>query len=90
MTERLYHTDPTRTRFSGRVIERLAWQGRPAILLDRTALSLRLVAWSAVIVLAVAPESLTSASFQMSFAAVVALIAAWEAAAGWRRLAHRL
>ena len=56
-----------------------------AILLDRTALSLRLVAWSAVIVLAVAPESLTGASFQMSFAAVVALIAAWEAAAGWRR-----
>ena len=29
-----------------------------AILLDRTALSLRLVAWSAVIVLVVAPESL--------------------------------
>ena len=61
-----------------------------AIRLDRTALSLRLVAWSAVIVLAIAPESLTGASFQMSFAAVVALIAAWEAAAGWRRrLAER-
>ena len=59
-----------------------------AILLDRTALSLRLVAWSAVIVLTVAPESLTGASFQMSFAAVVALIAAWEAAAGWRRRLH--
>lgn len=59
-----------------------------AILLDRTALSLRLIAWSAVIVLAVAPESLTGASFQMSFAAVVALIAAWEAAAGWRRRLH--
>lgn len=59
-----------------------------AILLDRTALSLRLVAWSAVIVLAVAPESLTGASFQMSFAAVVALIAAWEAAASWRRRLH--
>lgn len=59
-----------------------------AILLDRTALSLRLVAWSAMIVLAVAPESLTGASFQMSFAAVVALIAAWEAAAGWRRRLH--
>ncbi len=59
-----------------------------AILLDRTALSLRLVAWSAVIVLAVAPESLTGASFQMSFAAVVALIAAWETAAGWRRRLH--
>lgn len=59
-----------------------------AILLDRTALSLRLIAWSAVIVLAIAPESLTGASFQMSFAAVVALIAAWEAAAGWRRRLH--
>ncbi|MFO1080724.1 MAG: ComEC/Rec2 family competence protein [Reyranellaceae bacterium] len=59
-----------------------------AVLLDRTALSLRLVAWSAVIVLLVAPESLTGASFQMSFAAVVALIAAWEAAAGWRRRLH--
>jgi ComEC/Rec2-related protein len=56
--------------------------------LDRTALSLRLVAWSAVIVLLAAPESLTGASFQMSFAAVVALIAAWEMAAGWRRRLH--
>lgn len=59
-----------------------------AILLDRTALSLRLVAWSAIIVLLVAPESLTGASFQMSFAAVVALIAGWESAAPWRRRLH--
>lgn len=59
-----------------------------AVLLDRTALSLRLVAWSAVIVLAAAPESLTGASFQMSFAAVIALIAAWESVAGWRRRLH--
>ena len=59
-----------------------------AVLLDRTALSLRLVAWSAVIVLAAAPESLTGASFQMSFAAVIGLIAAWEAGAGWRRRLH--
>ncbi len=59
-----------------------------AVLLDRTALSLRLVAWSAVIVLVIAPESLTGASFQMSFAAVIALIAAWEAVAGWRRRLH--
>ena len=59
-----------------------------AVLLDRTALSLRLVAWSAIIVLIAAPESLTGASFQMSFAAVIALIAAWEAAAGWRRRLH--
>lgn len=59
-----------------------------AILLDRTALSLRLVAWSAVVVLLAAPDSLTGASFQMSFAAVVALIAGWEAAGGWRRRLH--
>ena len=38
--------------------------------------------------LVAAPESLTGASFQMSFAAVIALIAAWEMAAGWRRRLH--
>src|SRR5260370_1089823 len=59
-----------------------------AVLLDRAALSVRLVAWSAIIVLIAAPESLTGASFQMSFAAVIALIAGWEAAAGWRRRLH--
>ena len=59
-----------------------------AVLLDRTALSLRLVAWSAIVVLIAAPESLTGASFQMSFSAVIALIAAWEMAAGWRRRLH--
>jgi competence protein ComEC len=59
-----------------------------AILLDRAALSLRLVAWSAVIVLVAAPEALTGASFQMSFAAVIALIAAWEMGSNWRRRLH--
>ena len=59
-----------------------------AILLDRTALSLRLIAWAAVLVLLIAPESLTGASFQMSFAAVIALIAAWEAARGCRTRLH--
>lgn len=59
-----------------------------AVLLDRTALSLRLVAWSAIVVLVAAPESLTGASFQMSFAAVIALIAAWETGASWRRRLH--
>ena len=34
------------------------------------------------------PSSLTGASFQMSFAAVIALIAAWEMGAGWRRRLH--
>lgn len=49
-----------------------------AVLLDRTAISLRLVAWAAIAVLLLAPESLLSASFQMSFAAVTALVAGYE------------
>ncbi len=60
-----------------------------AVLLDRTAVSMRLVAWAAVVVLAASPESLLGASFQMSFAAVVALVAVYEATrerwAAWRR-----
>jgi competence protein ComEC len=50
-----------------------------AVVIDRTAISMRLVAWAAFAVLVIAPESLLGPSFQMSFAAVVALIAAWEA-----------
>ncbi|MGF1591986.1 MAG: ComEC/Rec2 family competence protein [Kiloniellaceae bacterium] len=57
-----------------------------AVLLDRRALSLRLVAWAAAAILLIAPESLMSASFQMSFAAVTALIAAYE---GWQRRRDR-
>lgn len=49
-----------------------------AILLDRTGISMRSVAWAAVAVLLMQPESLLGASFQMSFAAVVALVAAFE------------
>ncbi len=37
MTERLYYTDSYCTSFSARVIERLTWDDRPAIVLDRTA-----------------------------------------------------
>jgi alanyl-tRNA synthetase len=37
MTERLYYTDSYRTRFSAHVVERLTWEGCPAIVLDRTA-----------------------------------------------------
>lgn len=67
-----------------------------AVLLDRPALTMRSVALAALVVLALAPESLTQAGFQMSFAATVALVAAYEAlrgrawwvrtrtAAGWR------
>ncbi len=53
-----------------------------AVLLDRIAISLRLVAWAATVILLISPESLLSASFQMSFAAVVALVALYED--GWR------
>ncbi|MDA0366960.1 MAG: ComEC/Rec2 family competence protein [Proteobacteria bacterium] len=52
-----------------------------AIVVDRRAVSMRLVAIAATIVLLTRPESLLGASFQMSFAAVIALIAAYEAAA---------
>lgn len=45
-----------------------------AIMLDRSPLSLRLVAFAALMVLLTAPESLITASFQMSFGAVAALI----------------
>lgn len=50
-----------------------------AILLDRPAIALRNVALSALIILVVFPESLLDVGFQMSFAAVVALVAAYEA-----------
>lgn len=49
-----------------------------AVMLDRRGLSMRAVAWAAIIILCVSPESLVSVSFQLSFAAVVALIAVYE------------
>jgi competence protein ComEC len=54
------------------------------VLVDRTALTMRLVCWAALVILLVLPESLVGASFQLSFAAVVALVAAWEAWQPWR------
>ncbi len=49
------------------------------VLFDRTAISMHLVAWAAGLVLVLAPEALLGPSFQLSFAAVVALVAAFEA-----------
>jgi len=46
-----------------------------AVVLDRRALTMRAVALAAVIVLALRPESLIEAGFQMSFAATTALVA---------------
>ena len=60
-----------------------------AVLIDRDPLSMRLVAWAAVIVMAVAPEAVMEPGLQMSFGAVIGLIAAYERLAEpigrWRR-----
>ncbi|MDX2156214.1 MAG: ComEC/Rec2 family competence protein [Hyphomicrobiaceae bacterium] len=56
-----------------------------AVLLDRPALALRNVAIAAMIVLVATPESVIDVGFQMSFAAVVALISGLEAWRDWRR-----
>src|SRR5712692_5397362 len=49
-----------------------------AILIDRLRLSMRICALAALIVLVLDPASLVGVSFQMSFGAVVALIAVYE------------
>jgi competence protein ComEC len=49
-----------------------------AVMLDRPALALRNVALAALLILVVWPESLLDPGFQMSFAAVVALVSAYE------------
>ena len=49
-----------------------------AILADRRAISLRNVAIAATVILVLAPEAILHPGFQMSFAAVTALIAAYE------------
>ncbi len=48
------------------------------VMADRKALSLRTVAWAAIALLLTYPESLLSPSFQLSFAAVTALVAYFE------------
>nr|WP_246338084.1 ComEC/Rec2 family competence protein [Azospirillum oleiclasticum] len=59
-----------------------------AVLVDRDPFSMRLVAFAAAVVILVAPDAMLGPSFQMSFGAVVALIAAYEVMspriAGWR------
>ncbi len=49
-----------------------------AVMTDRRGISMRSVALAATIILLIKPESLLGASFQLSFAAVVALIAVYE------------
>lgn len=49
-----------------------------AVLIDRTALSLRSLAIAMIIILSIAPWSVLSPGFQMSFAATGALVATYE------------
>ena len=65
-----------------------------AILLDRLSLSARALAVAAVAIMLMTPDSATGPSFQMSFAAVAALVAFYEAwrgrIAAWHREAGAL
>ncbi len=45
-----------------------------AIIFDKTAISMRSIAVAAIVVLAIAPESILTPSFQMSFSAAAALV----------------
>jgi competence protein ComEC len=55
-----------------------------AVLIDRQALTLRTIAAAAILVLLIAPEAVVHPSFQMSFAATLALIAAYERGLPWK------
>jgi len=56
-----------------------------ALMLDRPAITMRNLALAALIILAVSPQMAVRAGFQMSFLAVMGLIAAYEAIS-WRRM----
>jgi competence protein ComEC len=54
-----------------------------AIIIDRDPFTLRLAAFASLVILLLEPESLLGASFQLSFAAIVALIAFYEMTRRW-------
>ena len=60
-----------------------------AVLLDRLSLSARALAWAALAIMLASPYSVTTAAFQMSFAAVAGLVAFYETfrarIGGWYR-----
>lgn len=60
-----------------------------AVIVDRSPLSIRLVAFAALMVLLVSPESLTTASFQMSFGAVAALVVVFDWLRPWLSAQYR-
>lgn len=57
------------------------------VMTDRPALTLRTIAVAAIAVLLIAPEALVHPSFQMSFAATLALIAAYQHGLPWFKAA---
>jgi competence protein ComEC len=59
-----------------------------AVILDRRGISMRLVAFAALAILLFRPEALLGASFQLSFAAVIALVAVYETRAATRLIIH--
>ena len=56
-----------------------------AVLLDKEAISMRTVAFAALIILIIEPYALLTPGFQMSFASVIALVSFYEA---WREKFH--
>jgi competence protein ComEC len=55
-----------------------------AVLFGRSAISMRNLALAALIVLAITPHAVLTPSFQMSFMAVMGLIAGYEMMGGWQ------
>ena len=60
-----------------------------AVMVDRSALTLRNLALAALAVMLLAPEAVVHPSFQMSFAATLALIAAYERGMPWMQCRRR-
>ena len=58
-----------------------------AALVDRRAISLRNVGWAALVLMAIYPDAIFGASFQMSFLAVLSLVAVYEQS--WLRASIR-
>jgi hypothetical protein len=59
-----------------------------SVLLDRQALTMRNLAIAAALVILIQPETIMGASFQLSFAAVAALVAVYEARMGAAAQGH--
>ena len=60
-----------------------------SVLADRPALTMRNLAFAALAVIVLEPEALLGASFQLSFAAVAALVAVYESRMAARNFSHR-